>query len=109
MLATAASELPEPDEDWAYEFKWDGVRAVVYVDGGRARALSRTDRDVTASYPELRGLGEALGSLQAVLDGEIVALDEDGQAELRGATAADEHRRAGPCPPAGRGASRSPT
>ena len=38
-------------------------------------SLSRTDRDVTASYPELRGLGEALGSLQAVLDGEIVALD----------------------------------
>ena len=43
MLATAADELPEPDGDWAYEFKWDGVRAVVYIDGGRVRALS-TDR-----------------------------------------------------------------
>jgi bifunctional non-homologous end joining protein LigD len=79
MLCTPASELPSPDGDWAYEFKWDGVRAVVYVDGGRPRALSRTDRDVTASYPELRGLGEALGSLQVVLDGEIVALDEKGR------------------------------
>jgi bifunctional non-homologous end joining protein LigD len=79
MLATAASDLPGPDRDWAYEFKWDGVRAVVYVDGGRARALSRTDRDVTASYPELRGLGEALGSFQAVLDGEIVAFDDKGR------------------------------
>jgi bifunctional non-homologous end joining protein LigD len=79
MLATASSELPESDEDWAFEFKWDGVRAVVYVDGGRIRALSRTDRDVTVSYPELRGLGEALGSLQAVLDGEIVALDSQGR------------------------------
>jgi bifunctional non-homologous end joining protein LigD len=57
MLATASSELPTPDEDWAYEYKWDGVRAVVYVDGGRARALSRNDRDVTSSYPELRALG----------------------------------------------------
>jgi bifunctional non-homologous end joining protein LigD len=79
MLATASSELPRPDADWGYEFKWDGVRTVVYVDGGRVRALSRTDRDVTSSYPELRGLGEALGSLQAVLDGEIVALDSAGR------------------------------
>lgn len=77
MLATAGP-LPG-DEGWAYEYKWDGVHAVVYVDGGRIRTLSRTDRDVTASYPELRGLGEALGSLQAVLDGEIVALDEAGR------------------------------
>ena len=79
MLATPAAELPDHDEAWAYEFKWDGVRAVLYVEGGRVRALSRSDRDVTASYPELRGLGEALGSLQAVLDGEIVALDEAGR------------------------------
>ena len=79
MLATPAAELPDHDEEWAYEFKWDGVRAVLYVEGGRVRALSRSDRDVTASYPELRGLGEELGSLQAVLDGEIVALDEAGR------------------------------
>jgi bifunctional non-homologous end joining protein LigD len=79
MLATSADKLPPGDRDWSYEYKWDGVRAVVYVDGGRIRTLSRTDRDVTASYPELRGLGEALGSLQAVLDGEIVALDEAGR------------------------------
>ena len=76
MLAAPADALPDDDDDWAYEFKWDGVRAVLYVEGGRVRALSRNDRDVTASYPELRGLGEALGSLQAVLDGEIVALDK---------------------------------
>jgi len=79
MLAMPADDLPADDEAWAYEYKWDGVRAIVYVDGGRIRALSRTDRDVTASYPELRGLGEALGSLQAVLDGEIVALDAAGR------------------------------
>ena len=79
MLATASSELPAADEDWAYEYKWDGVRAVVYVDGGRARVLSRNDREVTSSYPELRALGEALGSLQVVLDGEIVALDAKGR------------------------------
>jgi len=71
--------LPADDGDWAYEFKWDGVRAVLYVEGGRVRIVSRNDRDVSVAYPEVRALGEALGSRQAVLDGEIVALDEQGR------------------------------
>ncbi len=79
MLATTAGELPGNDDEWAYEFKWDGVRSVLYAESGRVRALSRTGRDVTASYPELRGLGQALGSLQVVLDGEIVAFDQVGR------------------------------
>jgi bifunctional non-homologous end joining protein LigD len=79
MLATAREQLPPDDASWAYEFKWDGVRAVVYVSGGRARVLSRNDRDVTATYPELRDLAETLGSRPVVLDGEIVAMDEGGR------------------------------
>ncbi|MCW2523346.1 MAG: polymerase LigD, ligase domain protein, partial [Frankiales bacterium] len=80
MLATL-SELPREseDQDWAYETKWDGVRAVVYVDGGRVRVMSRNDRDVSVSYPELRALGESLGSTSVVLDGEIVAFSEAGK------------------------------
>jgi len=58
--------------------KWDGVRAVAYVDGGRVRLMSRNDLDVTRSYPEIAGLGEQLGSVQAVLDGELVTFDERG-------------------------------
>lgn len=77
MLATAGN-LPKPDDGWAFEFKWDGVRAVCYVDGGRIRVRTRNDRDVTVAYPELRGLGEALGSRPAILDGEIVAFGDDG-------------------------------
>jgi len=72
-------DLPTPDGEWSFEFKWDGVRAIVYVGGGRVRIVSRNDLDVTVSYPELRGLGEALGSRPAVLDGEIIALDADGR------------------------------
>ncbi len=79
MLATAAGAPPEPDEKWAFEFKWDGVRALVYIEGGRPRVLSRNDRDVTASYPELRALAEAQGARQLVLDGEIVAMDAAGR------------------------------
>jgi len=78
MLATAGSHIPTPDDDWGFEFKWDGIRAVCYVDGGRVRLLTRNDRDVTVAYPELRALGEALGSRPVVLDGEIVAFADDG-------------------------------
>jgi bifunctional non-homologous end joining protein LigD len=79
MLAVLREELPRDDDKYAYEFKWDGVRATVYVQGGRPRVLSRNDRDVTASYPELRALAESLGSCQVILDGEIVAMDERGR------------------------------
>lgn len=79
MLAVLREDVPTDDDNYAYEFKWDGVRAVVYVDGGRPRVLSRNDRDVTSSYPELRALAESLGSTRVVLDGEIVALDEFGR------------------------------
>jgi bifunctional non-homologous end joining protein LigD len=79
MLAVPRDGVPADDAAWAYEFKWDGVRAVVYVDGGRPRVLTRNDRDVTATYPELRAMAESLGSTQVVLDGEIVALDGSGR------------------------------
>jgi len=74
MLATAGS-LPsaERDGDWSYEFKWDGVRAVVRVEGGRVTISSRVGNDVTSTYPELQALGARLGVTQVVLDGEIVA------------------------------------
>jgi bifunctional non-homologous end joining protein LigD len=76
MLALAG-ELPARDKGWAYEFKWDGVRAMVYVDGGRVRALTRNDKTLTSTFPELRDIGLHLGSRTAILDGEIVALDKD--------------------------------
>jgi bifunctional non-homologous end joining protein LigD len=70
--------LPESSEGWAFEFKWDGVRALTYWDGRRLRLESRNCLDMTFRYPELRDLGASL-SLNAALDGEIVALDEHGR------------------------------
>jgi bifunctional non-homologous end joining protein LigD len=81
MLATTG-QLPARDAGWAYELKWDGVRAIVYVDGGRVRALTRNDKDLTASFPELRAAGEILGARPAVLDGELVALGPDGRSSF---------------------------
>jgi len=78
MLARSGP-LPPDDDAWAYEIKWDGVRAIAYSTPGQLRLQSRNLNDVTNSYPELARLGRALGSHGAVLDGEIVALDARGR------------------------------
>ena len=77
MRAVAVDRLPPDDPRWGYEVKWDGVRALAYVEGGRARLQSRTMKDITDRYPELALLGRDLDGV--VLDGEVVALDESGR------------------------------
>jgi bifunctional non-homologous end joining protein LigD len=79
MLARAGGELPADEEHWAFEVKWDGVRAIAYSQPGRFRLEGRRLADMTERYPELRPLNRALGSRDAVLDGEIVAFDENGR------------------------------
>ncbi|HKG64815.1 MAG TPA: non-homologous end-joining DNA ligase [Solirubrobacteraceae bacterium] len=78
MLARTGP-LPPDDGRWAYEVKWDGIRAIGYAEGGRLKLVSRNGNDVTPRYPELRELGRALGSHEAVLDGEVVAFGPDGK------------------------------
>jgi bifunctional non-homologous end joining protein LigD len=78
MLARLG-ELPAKDDGWAYEIKWDGVRAIAYSEPGRLRLESRNLNDITAQYPEVRPLNRALSSHAAVLDGELVAFDADGR------------------------------
>jgi bifunctional non-homologous end joining protein LigD len=84
MLATAGSVLPS-GPDWAYEFKWDGVRALVNVVAGTVRITSRLGNEVTVAYPELAGLGNDIED--ALVDGEIVAFVDNrpsfGQLQLR--------------------------
>jgi bifunctional non-homologous end joining protein LigD len=75
MLATPGPLPSGPG--WAYEFKWDGVRALAAIGRGTLRLSARSGADVTAAYPELAALGATLR--HAVLDGEIVALDDTGR------------------------------
>ncbi|HEX3873104.1 MAG TPA: DNA ligase D [Solirubrobacteraceae bacterium] len=77
MLARTGG-LPADDDAWAYEIKWDGIRALVYYQPGRLRIESRNRNDITHTFPELRGLIDALGSRTVILDGELVAFDENG-------------------------------
>ena len=67
--------MPPAKDDgaWRFEFDWPGVRALAEVEGGRVRLFSAQGQALTASFPELRGLGEALGSTQVLLDGVLVA------------------------------------
>ena len=74
MLAKAVESMPEGD-DWAYEFDWDGERAILFVDGGRVRVAGSSEKDHLRSVPELRAIGEFLGSRPAVLDGLLVELE----------------------------------
>ncbi|MGH2872728.1 MAG: DNA ligase D, partial [Solirubrobacteraceae bacterium] len=78
MLAVAG-QLPRDQARWSFEVKWDGVRAIAYVRPGRLRLESRNLNEITATYPEVRGLLRDLGMREAVLDGELVAFDEDGR------------------------------
>lgn len=78
MLARL-SKLPRDDGNWAVEVKWDGVRAIAYCRPGRVQLQSRSLLDVSAQYPEVRRISRALGSHQAVLDGELVVFDENGK------------------------------
>jgi bifunctional non-homologous end joining protein LigD len=76
MLARVA-ERPPTGDGWAFEVKWDGVRALAFVDG-EVELRSRRGEDITRRYPELAGLAGALEGRSATLDGEIVCLEDDG-------------------------------
>jgi len=65
--------------DWLFEIKWDGYRAVAFIEEGRVRLMSRSQNDLTAQFPELGALPQFVKAERAILDGEIVALDDEGR------------------------------
>jgi DNA ligase D-like protein (predicted ligase) len=78
MAAQVVKKLPEGDE-WVYELKFDGYRALIIKDHGHVEIRSRKNRDLTRMYPRLAAAGLKLNAEQAVVDGEIVALDIQGR------------------------------
>ena len=77
MLATLVDD-PFSDPEWIFETKWDGFRSVCFVRNGKPRLVSRNQIEMTPQYPELAGIAGQLDAKEAILDGEIVALDEQG-------------------------------
>lgn len=81
MLASLGSEADLDGEEWAFEMKWDGIRAISTVVGHEVTLLSRNGVDLTAAYPELVAIADSV-TADAVLDGEIVALDRSGRPDF---------------------------
>jgi bifunctional non-homologous end joining protein LigD len=81
MLATSI-EKPFDDLEWLFEIKWDGYRAVSFLQDGKVRLVSRNQNDLTGEFPELHELSKLIKAKNAVLDGEVVALDEQGRASF---------------------------
>jgi len=78
MLAQLV-EKPFDDERWLFEVKWDGIRLVSFIENGKVSLQTRAGRIVDAEYPQLQAIGKLVNAKQAVLDGEVVVLDEEGR------------------------------
>jgi bifunctional non-homologous end joining protein LigD len=78
MLASIAED-PFDDPNWLFEIKWDGYRVISYIENGTVRLLSRNQNDLGPRYPELRELPKWVKAKSAILDGEVVVLDEQGR------------------------------
>ena len=78
MLAQIGKGDPPSGDDWLYEIKWDGVRAICYIDDGHLRMVSRNGNRMDRQYPEISILPHRINAKQAILDGEIAALDTKG-------------------------------
>src|SRR6186713_2187018 len=78
MLARSG-KLPPREDQFGFEVKWDGIRTILFSDHGHVELRGRNGSDFTPRYPEVRELARALGSRRIVLDGEVVALDEQGR------------------------------
>ena len=81
MLASVV-EKPFDDPEWLFEIKWDGYRAIAFIENGKVRLVSRNQNDLTPRYPELRELPKFLKAKNAILDGEVVVLDEQGRSSF---------------------------
>ena len=81
MLATSIDK-PFDGPDWLFEIKWDGYRAVAFIENGKVRLVSPNQNDLTPRYPELKDLPQFVKAKNAILDGEVVALDDQGRASF---------------------------
>jgi bifunctional non-homologous end joining protein LigD len=81
MLATSIDK-PFDGPDWLFEIKWDGYRAIAFIEDGKLRLVSRNQNELTERYPELKNLPKFVHAKTAILDGEVVALDDEGRASF---------------------------
>jgi bifunctional non-homologous end joining protein LigD len=83
LTLASLSEKPFSNPDWLFEVKWDGVRGIAYVTNGEVSVRSRAGRDISLEYPEVRDLANQLDATEAIIDGELVALDAAGRSNFQ--------------------------
>ena len=91
MMAKLTDKLPE-GEQWTYEVKWDGYRALLLKDHNHVQLRSRSDNNLTATYPTIHAAAQKLKAATAVVDGEIVALDPSGRPTFQALQHRSAHR-----------------
>lgn len=77
MLPTLV-KYPFSNPDWLFEPKWDGFRAICFLESGSVRLVSRNKKSLTAKFPALQSIAKSIRATTAVMDGELVAVDETG-------------------------------
>src|SRR6476620_392100 len=80
-MKAVLGELPTDDTGWAYEIKWDGMRALTFVDDGLSMRSTRK-LELADRFPELAGLAASLDGHRVALDGEVVAFDDDARSDF---------------------------
>jgi bifunctional non-homologous end joining protein LigD len=83
LTLASLSEKPFSNPDWLFEVKWDGVRGLAYLANGEVSVRSRAGREISLEYPEVRDLANQLDASEAIVDGEIVALDSAGRSNFQ--------------------------
>ena len=83
LTLASLSEKPFSHPDWLFEVKWDGVRGVAYLANGTVSVRSRAGREISLEYPEVRDLANQLDATEAIVDGELVALDAAGRSNFQ--------------------------
>lgn len=83
MLADSADKVPANEDDYFYEVKWDGIRAMIAIEEGKIIIRSRNQNDLTERFPELTALAESFRISNGIFDGEIVCLDDKGRPDFK--------------------------
>jgi bifunctional non-homologous end joining protein LigD len=83
LTLASLSEKPFSNADWLFEVKWDGVRGIAYLTNGEVSVRSRAGREISLEYPEVRDLANQLDATEAIIDGELVALDSAGRSNFQ--------------------------
>lgn len=81
-MKAALADAPPRGDEWLFEVKWDGVRAICFIEQEAIRLVSRTGHSCEKQYPELSVIPHYIAASHAILDGEIAALDEKGAAHF---------------------------